>query len=651
MPIQRVCRYPLLLNQLLAAASQPLPDETHPTYGNEDGDYDTGVDVERALGAMRGVAEEADEARRLKETEIKSATVIERLEPHPALSPAFLKSLGSCRLIGSLDVLHHHPTVAPLLPPVKVKYMGAFLYKGYLILAKVKKGKIYEAKHFLPLEVFELIDITEGELLKNPLTLGLLPHSIRLSLRDHNFDLAASCETEKEVWASALCQARDESTVPPFELPASVSPFAARARRMSAAVSPDVSSPTLTSSMSKRHTVAVSPAELDYAIDERSNYFDTPAASPVRSSFGFTPDRKSGPSTILLRRASATQRLAVDRGLMDVFSESCSTARSKAQLHHTLFLPDTEAKPRESTMLRRRRSFLDSRQGSIDIAFSGEIRGSIMPIRQTRSLAGKKRQQPRFSLGGNESSTEVDNRIGLESADETATDFGTLTRAGLESRQQSFSSLSRAQSPAPPIPTRQSVGSSIAKRKSLTNIRKSFIDSSSADGLSSLANKLALSRRKTASGYDLNKRPNTPSRAKSMPVSPVSSPKAEVPPLPPMPSNGVFADESVPVWTRGAGFTNQMPQPESKGPWTSLRRSMSFVRDGSPSSRESKEGHARVERPRYSRQSTTTDEEMSTGDRTPGEERHEEERGFFAPVPRRRKSVRIFQTLSRFTPL
>jgi len=165
MPIQRVCRYPLLLNQLLASATTPSPAEhEHPLYPEDaDGDYDTGIDVERALGAMRGVAEDADEARRIKENEIKSATIAERLEPHTALSPSFLKSLGTCRLVGSLDVLHHHPVVAPLVPPVKVKYLAAFLYRGYLILAKVKKGRVYEAKHFLPLEVFELIDITEGE--------------------------------------------------------------------------------------------------------------------------------------------------------------------------------------------------------------------------------------------------------------------------------------------------------------------------------------------------------------------------------------------------------------------------------------------------------------------------------------------------------
>ena len=173
-PIQRICRYPLLLNQLLSAATSPSPviEREDPASGEEseeNGDdeepFDVGVDVERALGAMRGVAEDADEARRVKDAEIKSATIIERLEPHPALTHDFLTSLGKCRLIGSLDVLHHHPTIAPLIPPVKVKYLGAFLYRGYLILAKIKRGKTYEVKHYLPLEVFDLIDITEGKAL------------------------------------------------------------------------------------------------------------------------------------------------------------------------------------------------------------------------------------------------------------------------------------------------------------------------------------------------------------------------------------------------------------------------------------------------------------------------------------------------------
>lgn len=161
MPIQRICRYPLLLGQLKKTALTPSVENPD---SDEDEEQDIGIDVETALEVMRRVAAESDEARRVKEAEVKSATILERLESHLALTPPFIKSLGTCRLIGSLDVLYHHPTIAPLVPPVRVKYLAAFLYRGYMILAKVKKGKVYEAKHFLPLEVFEMIDITEGEL-------------------------------------------------------------------------------------------------------------------------------------------------------------------------------------------------------------------------------------------------------------------------------------------------------------------------------------------------------------------------------------------------------------------------------------------------------------------------------------------------------
>lgn len=150
MPIQRVCRYPLLLSQLVDRTAEFGLDTNEASI------------VEQALATMRLVAEGADEARRKREAEIMSATIRNRLEFHPIIDLPFLQSLGTCRLVGALDVLHHHPTLAPLIPPVRVKYLAAFLYRGYLILAKVKR-KTYEPKHYLPLEVFELIDITEGE--------------------------------------------------------------------------------------------------------------------------------------------------------------------------------------------------------------------------------------------------------------------------------------------------------------------------------------------------------------------------------------------------------------------------------------------------------------------------------------------------------
>ncbi|WWC57545.1 uncharacterized protein I303_100077 [Kwoniella dejecticola CBS 10117] len=504
-PIQRICRYPLLLSQLLDAAGQKAP-ESESEYSEEG--YDVEVDLERALGAMRGVAEEADEARRLKDAEVKSATVLERLEPHSNLAPSFIRSLGTCRLIGSLDVLHHHPVLAPLAPPVKVKYLAAFLYRGYLILAKVKKGKSYEAKHFLPLEVFELIDITEG----------FLPHSIRLTLRDHNFDLAASCDTEKEVWASAICQARDESIIPPFELPASVSPFPVRARRSSTAFSGDFDALTASPTALKRHTLIGAPSELDdfasttdqpVTIAVNSSKPSTPLLSPIKTTFGLTPERKSSSNgTILLRRASNNQRILVERGLGDLFSDSLSTTRFQAQLQQrTLFLPDLPHSPRSgkirartrssdldalsskdsSTMLRRRKSFLDhrGRNESIDIAITGEVKGSVIELRPSRSYGGHARHRTapsairrrtgsisssRGAGGTAENSDEENEENDTASATATATamsDFGggRYNRPHQQSRNNSYDSL----------------GSMITPRRSVSSFRASGSGSGSGN--------------------------------------------------------------------------------------------------------------------------------------------------------------------------
>ncbi|KAL1405353.1 hypothetical protein Q8F55_008984 [Vanrija albida] len=151
-PVQRVCRYPLLLASLLADVNRDQPMS------------DVVAAVEAAQVSMRAVAENADDARRRKEAELKTATVAERIETHPVLTREFLTRLGTCRLIGALDVLYHHHLRASLDPPVKVRYLAAFLYRGYIVLAKVQKTRgTFEPKHYLPLEVFELADIKKGE--------------------------------------------------------------------------------------------------------------------------------------------------------------------------------------------------------------------------------------------------------------------------------------------------------------------------------------------------------------------------------------------------------------------------------------------------------------------------------------------------------
>jgi hypothetical protein len=105
--------------------------------------------------------------------------------------------LGDCLLAGSLDVVYHHEVLAPLEPPIKVKYLGAFLYGGWVLLVKVLKNKIYEPRHWFPLSSVYLTDIPEED--------ALLPASFRLSSGDHHFEFAAACpQVRKRIFNAFL---------------------------------------------------------------------------------------------------------------------------------------------------------------------------------------------------------------------------------------------------------------------------------------------------------------------------------------------------------------------------------------------------------------------------------------------------------------
>ena len=167
-PIQRICKYPLLLDQLLP--SKALRSQTSP-----EGPSDVHVVVESAAQAMRHVVTLVDEARHRQDIATQSSHILSRISlglasasalPSPLaqiLTQDFLSSLGTCVLSGSLDVMHYHP-IRPLgqTSNIKAKYLGAFLYNGgYLILVKVCKGKKYVPRHWFSLIDFEVSDVVD----------------------------------------------------------------------------------------------------------------------------------------------------------------------------------------------------------------------------------------------------------------------------------------------------------------------------------------------------------------------------------------------------------------------------------------------------------------------------------------------------------
>jgi hypothetical protein len=46
---------------------------------------------------------------------------------------------------------------------LKAGFYGLVLYDSHLILFKVKKTNVYEPRHWLPLRLFELVKVADGE--------------------------------------------------------------------------------------------------------------------------------------------------------------------------------------------------------------------------------------------------------------------------------------------------------------------------------------------------------------------------------------------------------------------------------------------------------------------------------------------------------
>jgi hypothetical protein len=335
----------------------------------------------------------------------------------------------------------------------------------------------------------------------------------------------------------------------------------------------------------KRHSLDVNATGSGESI-ESSAMVDSASMSTSAAS-GPAEMRASQSSTVLLRRPSTNARLFVDRCLLDVFSESCAQARSKAQLNHPLFLPDTTSHDmrdrismRESTMLKRRTSFLDSRSSSFDIAFRGQVKGSVIPVRQTKSQHGRSRvARPRRDSIGDDSATD----LGV-SADETITN----SDHGHTYHRRSTSGYTTAIStPATPLLREE------PHRYSMSDMefsRPSSIDYPAPVAQQNLPmrviNQTPLLRRKTASSVNLKGKPSQ-LRTRSMPVSPNDSPNLnEDPPLLPPKSGALQKISYFPLSTEvepsvGLGLIESSMDTERPKSWQTLRRSMSFLRSGS----------------------------------------------------------------------
>lgn len=353
-PVQRICKYPLLLGTL-----------THKRRPQALNGAD--VIVMDAKQAMMDAAALVDNAN-FSHLQLQQTSRISARLSAPAAVLAFIRSLSPCTLAGPLDVVR--------APALKAKYLAAFLYEGgFLALAKVNRGPRYELRYWFSLEGFEVSDTADN----NP----LLPYSFRLSNQGHEFEIAASCQREKQVWMDALrgCLA----TTPPWPsgtAPSSLEPASAAVEAHSAVDEQVSALPTIQSipEMETPHKPVPSSPSSPSPLQRQksaprvefgvSRELSEPSPSRRESAtslmniFGPVVD----PDAVTVTRSSPQARSIIDALLEDVFSAACHSARSYAEAHsESLFhvsptfgaAARSRLTKRESVHVRRRRSYVD----------------------------------------------------------------------------------------------------------------------------------------------------------------------------------------------------------------------------------------------------------------------------------------------------
>lgn len=210
--------------------------------------------------------------------------------------------------------------------------------------------------------------------------LALLPYSFRLSNQGHEFEFAASCQREKQVWMDALRGCLETTSPwPSGTAPSSLEPaFTAvdahllvdeqvsalptiqSIPEIEIPYKPNSGSPPSPSPLQRRKSAPRAEFNASRGLSEPSSRRES--ATSLKNIFGPVID----PDAVTVTRSSPQARSIVDALLGDVFSTACHSARSYAEAHsESLFhvsptfgaAARSRLTKRESVHVRRRRSY------------------------------------------------------------------------------------------------------------------------------------------------------------------------------------------------------------------------------------------------------------------------------------------------------
>ncbi|KAF8946837.1 hypothetical protein BGZ47_011228 [Haplosporangium gracile] len=241
-PIQRICRYPLLLKEILRLTSADDPE------------YEF---INRAHECMKALAQQMDETQRITERKLLTEQFLKKLPEtnfprksgigaslHSASSPSHnsgtdshhqhkhhrqgsggaIQPLSSTVNGPSEDLFEGGPFGEGILPrplsktyagtlgsivlagaleyvimpdmPIRLRYYGCFLFESMLIVVKAKKMSLYEPRQWLPLRLCELYETTRLD--------GYTRYGWRIMYDQFRIDFGASCEAERQAWMITL---------------------------------------------------------------------------------------------------------------------------------------------------------------------------------------------------------------------------------------------------------------------------------------------------------------------------------------------------------------------------------------------------------------------------------------------------------------
>ncbi|ORZ15340.1 hypothetical protein BCR42DRAFT_416897 [Absidia repens] len=173
-PVQRVCRYQLLLKEILHYTPRGTAEHRR---------------LDCALGMMQAVVAGIDRRKYHRDTTERTRLFIDRLDSSSTdgrLDKNSMYMLGNLIMAGAIDVTYSslgHTTVSSS----RSKYLGCFIFSTYLIM------------HWFPLRLVELEDLQDIN--------DQRENAFVVRYKKHCFAFTATCQREKRLWLSKLSQA------------------------------------------------------------------------------------------------------------------------------------------------------------------------------------------------------------------------------------------------------------------------------------------------------------------------------------------------------------------------------------------------------------------------------------------------------------